>query len=262
MERRIQSNILRISLLIFVLFQIFTFNNASAWSTIKFEESSVTTKSSLYDNTQFLGEGPGAVCIDYILEDSTVCSLFKSCGCSEYSIFQTPGYFCIDIYSILSIIWGTDCCLEDQDSFCREKSDMVFTFIHDHHSIYGYVQIINDVDYDIISPLPDIETIINNPTIGNIFDEPFYRWIQYYIKVYKSRGIDNVKLYNLIIAFEREVERRQFLVERNCEFKQIEFKQICELYKFALKYENKRIGLNELMELGQICNKIDAYYSK
>lgn len=252
-----------LTLVVAILFQIVSVNSASGRSHIIFDGSSIATRSTFHDGSQSLGEGPGAVCIDYITEDTIVCPIFKSCGCSEYAVLQTPDTFRIDIYSILSIIWGTDCCLEDLPSFDRGKVDMVFTIINDFNSIYGYVQIINDnVDNYILSQLPEIETVISDPSSANISGEPFYRRLLYYINAYKSQGVSNAKLCDLIVAFEKEVNLRNLLEERDFEFRQIEFKQICELYKFALKYEKQRLGIDELKILGQICDEIRAYYSK
>lgn len=251
----------KLILLFAIFFQIISVPRVLAWSHIIFDGSMVTTKSSVHDGSQLLGEGPGAVCIDCILEDTIVCPIFKSCGCSEYDVFQTTDTFRIDIYSILSIVWGTDCCLEDQYPFDRERADMAFTIVNDFNSIYGYVHIINNVDNYITSQLPKIEAVISEPSSANMFDEPFYRMLLYYITAYKSMGVSNAKLYDLVVAFEKEVKIKNLLEERDFEFRQIEFKQICELYKFALKYEGMRLGIDELKSLGQICDEISAYYS-
>ncbi|MDE5607417.1 MAG: hypothetical protein K2I64_00590 [Muribaculaceae bacterium] len=213
MSDRNNRNLSVLSLFIGIFFQIISVHSALAWSHITFDGTTVTTRSSVHDNSQLLGEGPGAVCIDYI-EDTVVCPIFKSCGCSEYDIFQTAASFRIDIYSILSIIWGTDCCLEDQSSFDRGKVDMVFTIVNDFNKVYGYINIINNVDNYITSQLPEIETVIRDPSSLNIFGEPFYRRTLYYINAYKTRGVSNAKLYDLIASFEKEVERQNFLVER------------------------------------------------
>ncbi len=168
----------------------------------------------------------------------------------------------INVYSILSIIWGTDCCLEDRAQFDKADADMKFSFIYNENGLKGNISIIDNSNLYTIIPQPCMEYVITHPDQSSAVDgEPFYRMILYLIKYYRHIGHSNDELIDFIVKFEKEVERKELILNRDFEFRQIEFMQVCALYKFALTYEDKELDLSELKELGNITTDIINYYN-
>ena len=210
-----------------------------------------------------LGEGPGSITLDYVETDSCVYHIFESCGCSEYYIAQTYKQLQLDVYSILSAIWGEDCCREDQPPFDTANADMKFSFTYDESGLKGRISIIDNFDLHAVSRQPEMEYVVAYPDeCTKETCEPFYRQILCLIKYYRHIGHSNDELYNFVAAFENEVERQELMTNRDFEFRQIEYMQVCALYKFALKNEGKELGIAELKELGDALSGIRSYYSK
>ncbi|MDE7385647.1 MAG: hypothetical protein K2N28_00750 [Muribaculaceae bacterium] len=236
---------------------------SSAKVHINLNNGHIETFSDVSEPASASGQGPGAVKIDMVDTDSCVYHIFESCGCSEYYIAQTYKQLQLDVYSMLSVIWGADCSREDRPPFDVADADMKFSFTYDESGLKGRISIIDNFDRYAVSRQPAMGYVASHPDeCTKESGEPFYRKMLYLIKYYRHIGHSNDELYDFIVAFEREVERQNLMTNRDFEFRQIEYMQVCALYKFALKNEGKELGIAELKELGAITSGIISYYTK
>ena len=130
---------------------------------IKLNGGNIEVFSDVSDPVSTIGLGPGSIKVDYVDTDSCVYTVFESCGCSEYYINQTSESMLLDVYSILGIVWGTDCCREDQPPFNMADADLKFSFSYDENGLKGKISIIDNLDLYSISQLPAMDYVITHP---------------------------------------------------------------------------------------------------
>lgn len=250
----------RFALTVLILLLLSTAHFVTANTSVVLNGSKVVIESNVIDSC-LRGETPGSITIVYAEKDSIPFTAFSSCGCSEYYITQSSRGIQIDVYSDISVIWESDCCIEDQLPFTINDADIKFSFYYCDNGLSGRVEIISNISkYDSIS-IQDMDYVATHPDeyFGDI-DLPNYRQLLYIITYYRSLGCSNTELYDFIRDFEREMTRKNILTERDYELRQTAFRQICDLFKFALHNENTNLGIDKLKELGQLTGDIINYY--